>query len=245
MTRLMMRESTALEVKSIEETLSVAIPSPSSVVTINKDGSPLSIFSDDIWDYSATSRTLKTINFRNKIQKIISFEELDHISDFTLDKAVDIYQDSPEWLAQNMRSTRNFIRKWGHFVMHDPLLVPIVPPKYNVEIKITNCKPQLLAELEPWCDNIVVDLPVEAVNNYIKDEQQNTVIPLIEKINIIKDADITIEIDGNTFSNEEYNIIQQFSRIIESQGAVGVFNLGNLKVTINKLQTHTDKLIKL
>ena len=163
----------------------------------------------------------------------------------TLDKAVDIYQDSPEWLAQNMRSTRNFIRKWGHFVMHDPLLVPIVPPKYNVEIKITNCKPQLLAELEPWCDNIVVDLPVEAVNNYIKDEQQNTVIPLIEKINIIKDADITIEIDGNTFSNEEYNIIQQFSRIIESQGAVGVFNLGNLKVTINKLQTHTDKLIKL
>ena len=89
MTRLMMRESTALEVKFIEETLSVAIPSPSSVVTINKDGSPLSIFSDDIWDYSATSRTLKTINFRNKIQKIISFEELDHISDFTLDKAVE------------------------------------------------------------------------------------------------------------------------------------------------------------
>ena len=81
----------------------------------------------------------------------------------TLDKAVDIYQDSPEWLAQNMRSTRNFIRKWGHFVMHDPLLVPIVPPKYNVEIKITNCKPQLLAELEPWCDNIVVDLPLALV----------------------------------------------------------------------------------
>ena len=89
MTRLMMRESTALEVKFIEETLSVAIPSPSSVVTINKDGSPLSIFSDDIWDYSATSRTLRTINFRNKIQKIISFEELDHISDFTLDKAIE------------------------------------------------------------------------------------------------------------------------------------------------------------
>lgn len=89
MTRLMMRESTALEVKSIEDTLSVAIPSPSSVVTINKDGSPLSIFSDDIWDYSATSRTLRTINFRNKIQKIVSLEELDHVSDFALNKAIE------------------------------------------------------------------------------------------------------------------------------------------------------------
>lgn len=89
MTRLMMRESTALEVKSIEDTLSVAIPSPNSVVTINKDGSPLSIFSDDIWDYSATSRTLKTINFRNKIQKIVSLGELDHVSDFALNKAIE------------------------------------------------------------------------------------------------------------------------------------------------------------
>ena len=163
----------------------------------------------------------------------------------TLDKAVDIYQDSPEWLAQNMRSTRNFIRKWGHFVMHDALLVPIVPPKYDVEIKVTNCKPQLLAELEPWCDNIIVDLPVEAIDNYIKAEQQNTIIPLKDRINVSKQSDIVIEVDGNTFNNEDYKIIHQFSRVIESQGAVGVFNLGNLKVTINKLQTYTDKLINL
>ena len=50
----------------------------------------------------------------------------------TNDKAINIYEDSPEWLAQNMRSTRNFIRKWGHFVMHDNLMKPIVPNKYNV-----------------------------------------------------------------------------------------------------------------
>jgi hypothetical protein len=48
-----------------------------------------------------------------------------------LDKAKNIYEDSPEWLAQNQRSTRNFIRKWGHFVKHDSLMKPIVPPKYN------------------------------------------------------------------------------------------------------------------
>ena len=30
-------------------------------------------------------------------------------------KQLTYIQDSPEWLAQNQRSTRNFIRKWGHF----------------------------------------------------------------------------------------------------------------------------------
>jgi hypothetical protein len=34
----------------------------------------------------------------------------------TVDKAKNIYEDSPEWLAQNMRSSRNFIRKWGHIL---------------------------------------------------------------------------------------------------------------------------------
>ena len=41
-------------------------------------------------------------------------------------------RETDEWLKQNQRSTRNFIRKWGHFVKHDALLHPIVPPKYDV-----------------------------------------------------------------------------------------------------------------
>ena len=28
-------------------------------------------------------------------------------------------RETDEWLKQNQRSTRNFIRKWGHFVKHD------------------------------------------------------------------------------------------------------------------------------
>ena len=41
-------------------------------------------------------------------------------------------RESDEWLAQNLRSTRNFIRKWGHFVKHNELMMPIVPPKYDI-----------------------------------------------------------------------------------------------------------------
>ena len=56
----------------------------------------------------------------------------------TVDKATSIYQDSPEWLAQNIRSTKNFIRKWGHFVKHDQYMKPIIPPKYDIGIKLVN-----------------------------------------------------------------------------------------------------------
>ncbi len=42
-----------------------------TVVTFNKDGSPKSLFCDDIWDYSATSSTIRLLNFRAKIENVI------------------------------------------------------------------------------------------------------------------------------------------------------------------------------
>ena len=50
----------------------------------------------------------------------------------THDGAVNIQTDNPEWLEQNERSSRNFIRKWGHFVKHDSYMKPIIPPKYDI-----------------------------------------------------------------------------------------------------------------
>ena len=66
-------------------------------------------------------------------------------------------RESSEWLAQNLRSTRNFIRKWGHMVKHDAYLKPIVPPKYDVGFVVNNCDYNMLNELEPWCSDIYVD----------------------------------------------------------------------------------------
>ncbi len=37
-------------------------------------------------------------------------------------------RETDEWLAQNIRSTRNFIRKWGTMVEHDQYLKPIITP---------------------------------------------------------------------------------------------------------------------
>ena len=69
----MMRESLIKEAVSPLEYLdSISIIPSDLVVTITKDGSPLSRFADDIWDYSATSASQKTLNFRSKIELVLS-----------------------------------------------------------------------------------------------------------------------------------------------------------------------------
>ena len=163
----------------------------------------------------------------------------------TNDKAVNIYQDSPEWLAQNMRSTRNFIRKWGHFVMHDALLKPIVPNKYNIGIRITNANKELLHTLEPWCDCICVDIDY---SDYIKEEQINTVIDLSDRIHSLKHLctnDIIIEIDGKLFNNTDFLYIQKFTQILDDSGSEGRFVLGNLNINVLHYKTYTSELISL
>ena len=168
----------------------------------------------------------------------------------TLDKAKNIYEDSPEWLAQNQRSTRNFIRKWGHMVLHDPTLVPIIPPKYNIGLIVKNCNGQLLEALEPWCDVIYVDQgnTPTLIKNYIKKEQPNTIIDLNQRIlpfDNEKNCEILININGDSFNNGDYANIQRITQIIQNSGQIGEFKLGNIKVDIIQMNQYEKDLIKI
>ena len=66
-------------------------------------------------------------------------------------------RETDEWLAQNEKASRNFIRKWGHFVKHDEYMKPIIPPKYDIGFIVKICTNDLLRMLEPWASNIYVD----------------------------------------------------------------------------------------
>ena len=57
-------------------------------------------------------------------------------------------------------------------------------------------------------------------------------------------AGILVEIDGNNFTQQDFQLIQQLSAIIKDSGEIGEFNLGNLKITINSLTTYEKDLIK-
>ena len=71
MTKTMMREPLVKEIQPISKDL-IENPSSGLIVTLSKSGDALSLFSDDIWDYSATSNSHRTINFRTKIRNLSS-----------------------------------------------------------------------------------------------------------------------------------------------------------------------------
>jgi hypothetical protein len=106
----------------------------------------------------------------------------------------------------------------------------------------------LLAALEPWCSNIYVDegnIP-SMIDNYITLESPNTSFDLYERIRTFDDEKnnyILVEIDGNNFNQNDLNYIQNVSAIINDSGEVGTFELGNLSITINSLQTFENELI--
>lgn len=56
--------------------------------------------------------------------------------------------------------------------------------------------------------------------------------------------DIVVEINNN-FNENDYNYIQQLNDIIKETNEIGQFEIGNLKITINNLIEHQNKLIKI
>jgi hypothetical protein len=168
----------------------------------------------------------------------------------TADKAKNIYEDSPEWLAQNQRSSRNFIRKWGHFVKHDALMKPIVYPKYDIGIKVTGCNSELLELLEPWCSTILIDDEMQALTlNYLDKEQPNTKIDLSEKIKTTPfdklKNEVIIGIDRATFKEGDFQILQQLPLILQMNGKPGKFMLGTMTLKIKALTEYQNTLINL
>ena len=153
-------------------------------------------------------------------------------------------RETDEWLTQNQKATRNFIRKWGHFVKHDSFLKPIIPPKYDVGFILNGNNFDLLNALEPWCSTIYAD--PHLIQDYIKVEQQNTIMNLHDRVKPLdneKQNEILVEINPNLFNQQDFQYIQQLSDIIRSSGEVGEFELGNLKIKIIQLNTYEKELI--
>ena len=160
-------------------------------------------------------------------------------------------RESSEWLAQNLRSTRNFIRKWGHMVKHDKYLKPIVPPKYKVYFKAYNCNLELLRELEPWCDKIYLDTGAigKYVHQYKVEEQPNTQFDLDERIFMYGNSKITdqdgivVEFDCNKLTADNFQILVNLSEILQESGELGVMELEIFKFHINSLEEYQKDLI--
>jgi glycosyltransferase involved in cell wall biosynthesis len=161
----------------------------------------------------------------------------------------DIMKDSPEWQQTNSKNERNFIRKWGIFPHCGTLMQPIVPHKYGMAFTIKNCTPRILQVLEPWCDRIYIDNFTNLTNEYFQNEKNNTSYDLSKRVHSLIEQskydydNIVVDINSNTFNNDDYALIRQLPIIISDSGEIGSFELGNLKINIHSLETHENNLI--
>ena len=152
-------------------------------------------------------------------------------------------RESSEWLRQNLRSTRNFIRKWGHMVKHDEYLKPIVPPKYDVGFVVDNCTNDMLKELEPWCCDIYGDLDAK---KYIEFEQPDTQFNLTNKIHKRETKpinDVVVSFDCDKLTPNNFQILVELSSILKESGEVGEMEYDIFKFKINSLKSYEKDLI--
>jgi glycosyltransferase involved in cell wall biosynthesis len=156
-------------------------------------------------------------------------------------------QDSPEWQHTTTVNSKNFIRKWGHFIKHDQYLKPIIPPKYDIGFVIRNCNLELLELLEPWCSNIYVDIDPSA---YIEREQPNTKFNLKDRIrpymynDTEKPNDIVIEFYADMFSQTAFNLIQNAAEWFAFQELQpGEYEADIFKIKVNRVKTYEKNLI--
>jgi hypothetical protein len=56
--------------------------------------------------------------------------------------------------------------------------------------------------------------------------------------------DIMVKVNGNKFTQQDFQIIQKLNDIIKDSGEIGQFELGNLHITINSLKEYQNDLIK-
>jgi len=149
-------------------------------------------------------------------------------------------RETDEWLKQNERSTRNFIRKWGHMVQHDQYLKPIIPPKYIIGFELT--KPtdiNMIRTLEPWCSYLVVPASKE-LSQYIEEEQPNTDYDLSQRLHTdIPDNpiyDIKLVFNPYELTQQSFNIIQNLQSIIQDSGEEGTrFELDIFDIWIEQM----------
>lgn len=159
----------------------------------------------------------------------------------------------------DMLELRKFIKKWGGFNHGTSKLI-----RYDIDLKITNptnLAHSNIYQIEPFFSKVWMDnqQEIDIVEGYQKfensfanqllgftDEQWNTakeyynqsnnkgIYNLVD--NFTDEYNVLVEIDGANINQEDMNNIQLIHPILEqNKDSKGTFQLGNIKITINKL----------
>lgn len=166
-------------------------------------------------------------------------------SRFNKHNGVKTGQDSEEWKKTNSKNERNFFRKWGSDVCNDEFLKPIVLPKYDIGIILYGANLEFIELLEPRCSNLYYDICVDDIQPYLDKEQKNTLYDLKDRVKSITekiDNEIIIEINCSLFNNNDFAIINNFSKIMKENSQTGTFKLENMIIKVSSFKEYQDLL---
>ena len=147
-------------------------------------------------------------------------------------------KDSLEYIILRQNKFREWWRKWHTDVLHDELMMPIVPKRYDTTFVVHNCSIQLLHALEPWCDRIYVDCDYK---EFAFREQGESMFDLRNKFYSIGDdmmGDVQILFDGAKLTSENFTqFIKNIPFIIQQTDSVGSFEWDVFQLHIFNLRT--------
>jgi GT2 family glycosyltransferase len=137
-----------------------------------------------------------------------------------------------------IRSQRNFIRKWGFRSSY-------YNKKYDIGFIINNMDSAALEILEPWCSTLYSNCDPKY---YLEYEQRYTNIDLKTKLKSFTDPrtnDILVEFDLKLLTQDQMNFIMILSDAIAANSGLGTFKHDIFKLTINNVSSYEDSLINL
>lgn len=152
-------------------------------------------------------------------------------------------KDSEEYVKLRQNKFKEWFRKWHCNVLHDELMMPIVPKRYDTAFVLRNCNQNFLGIFEPWCDYVYVDCEYDS---YIKSEQTQTLFNINDKIKPIqeqKNHQIVVEFDCLKMNQELFTeFIQKLPFIIEESDSIGEFEYAIFRVKVDTL--HSKNMIQ-
>jgi glycosyltransferase involved in cell wall biosynthesis len=146
-------------------------------------------------------------------------------------------KDSEEYTILRQNKFREWWRKWHTDVLHDDLMMPIVPKRYDTGFIVKNCNTQILSILEPWCDTIYVDCDYKAYVGAENEKSEYDITDRVKPYDNEKNNRILISFDATKLTNQHFTkFIKQLPFIIEETGQIGSFNWDIFQIDIISLE---------
>jgi len=145
-------------------------------------------------------------------------------------------KDSEEYTILRQHKFREWWRKWHCDVLHDDLMMPIVPKRYDTGFVVKNCNTQILSILEPWCDTIYVDCEYDAYTSFENPKSEYDISKRVYSINSDITNNIEIRFDATKLTQQHFTeFIKKLPFIIEETNSIGSFDWDIFQINIKSL----------